>query len=502
MISNTIPYRNKSIEERKKEERNIVKETTALSLAMYISQLILGLRGFIIARFLGPNLYGLWSILTTIILAAIHLGLGTSQALVREIPLNVGKNKANENAEIQQNSFTFQIFVSLGICVVLLMLTLTSLINSLKGEIRLLGVVLIFNNTYYFLTKKLTSEKRIYSLAIYIIAYAILNTAIGIFLLFFLKINGLLLGMIISHLSLFVISLKRRHLSINLQLNRSILDRLIKIGFPIMILAMSSLFMQYIDRFLVFTLLGNTMTGYYALASYISVLFHYIPHSMSNVLFPRMMHKYGRTSEKKEIEEYFIQPITILAFGTPILLGLVFINVDIAILYLLPEYIPSLIIIKILVLSLFFSIILRVPIDILILFNKQKTVMFLQIASLVFGGILDYLAIINGYGIEGVAFATAFTYFVVSVVLMIYALHILDKAMPFIIKQLFFIYSPFFYGLFGLFIINSVLNNFPGYIYQSFLMSILYLIISIPLVISLNKYGILGKIFYALRFRG
>ncbi|MBC8185516.1 oligosaccharide flippase family protein [candidate division KSB1 bacterium] len=488
-----------NIPDRKKEEETrVIKETTALSLALYISQFTLGVRGFFIARILGPTLYGLWSVFHTAIALGAHLGLGTSQAMRREVPFNKGKNKQQDNITIFQNSFTFQLLVSLSVCVILLALSQTNLIGDLKTEFRLLGFVLILNNTFFFLTNKLNGEKKIYSYAVFSLLYSLMNTLFGISLIFCCKINGLFIGMIISHAILLSASLKKRYLYVGFQIKLKVIKELIKIGFPIMILNLSSVLMKQIDKLLVFTFLGRTMAGYYGLAAFISILVQNIPNSISNVLFPRMMQKYGRTNRKEDIENYFLQPITIIANSMPIILGMVFIFSDAVILMILPKYAPALTIIKILILSLFFTSILRVPTDILILFNKQKRVMYIQIAFLILGGLFDYIAIREGFGIEGVALATAFIFFVFSVVLIVYALSSFGKTVSSIIMQLICIYAPFFYATLILIIAKLTVRDVESVFQQSLLMSMLFLLFVIPLINNLNRYGIFKKILYVV----
>ena len=106
-------------------------------------------------------------------------------------------------------------------------------------EMRLAGVAYILNVIHLFVTRKLRSEKNIRLLSNFTIAYAILNTILGLALLFLYKINGILLGMIISNLLLLAYLVKTKNLSLHLKLDFKIIGRLIKIGFPILIIGMA-----------------------------------------------------------------------------------------------------------------------------------------------------------------------------------------------------------------------------------------------------------------------
>lgn len=58
------------------ERRAIVREATAFSLASYLFQLISVLRGFVVAWFLGPALYGVWNIFKTFLETGTRYQLG------------------------------------------------------------------------------------------------------------------------------------------------------------------------------------------------------------------------------------------------------------------------------------------------------------------------------------------------------------------------------------------------------------------------------------------
>ena len=386
----------KSKKEKHQLEKNIITETSTLAVVRYGSQFILAIRGFIIASFLGPSLYGLWNILKTIIDVAPHADLGAVKGMTREVPLNAGRNKEKDNIIIQQTAFSWQFMMSLLLAIVLFVGSFTNKVAIYRTEIQLVALVVLFTNTYYYLKDKLVSEKKIMRLSAIEISYALLNTVFGLGLLFFIEIKGLLLGMVISFIILFSISIRKKDITLAFGVRKKALKRLIKTGFPITVLVLSSILMHNIDKIVVFTLLGSVMTGYYGLAAFISLLINYIPQAMSTVLSPRMLHKYGRTNDKKQIQEYFTKPSILLANGMPILLGLIFINIPWIINLFLPQYIPSILTIQILTLSLFFSSIIKVPTEIIILFNKQSTLMYVQIGALIVGGLADIIVIKMG----------------------------------------------------------------------------------------------------------
>lgn len=490
----------KSPEQKKQAERTIVKEVTALGASRYLSEFISAIRGFVIASFLGPAFYGIWNILKVFIYSSEYFGLGTTHAMIRQIPYNAGKNKDSENAEITQSVLCWGLWLSFLAALFVFLGTFTPLLKHHLIEIRLASLAFMLNYLYYYAGSKLNAEKKIILLSKYNFAYAALNALFGLSFLFLFQIKGLLIGMIISQFILLLHLWLYKNFPSTFHINIKILARLLKIGFPIMLLAVSFVAMQKIDSVIIFILLGSTKTGYYGLAAFIAIIIHHIPISMSRVLLPKMMHKYGRTNEKEELEEYFAKPVKLLSISMPVILGLIFININLPVTYLLPKYAPSLSALKVLTLSLFFTAMIRIPANILIAFNKQKVLICIMVSALLIGALLDYGIIRLGYGIVGVAFATGFIFFMVSLIFSVYALISFHKSQHEIYLTIIKIYLPFIYSLLILLILNFTSTLINNLFITSLIQSILFIFMVTPLwVPALRKDGLFYQIISAYR---
>jgi hypothetical protein len=202
-----------------------------------------------------------------------------------------------------------------------------------------------------------------------------------------------------------------------------------------------------------------------------------------------MVCKYGETNERKAIENYFIWPMKILSYLIPILSGLIFLNIDWPIIYILPQYTPAITTFKIIIISLIFSVYTRPPKDILLTFKKQTRLLQILGLSIFMGTALDIFAIKMGFGIEGIAVATATTFFVSSIILIGYALYILQKSFRTICQTIFFLYVPFGYSLFALWLICSFVHS-NNQLLEFLTRTCSYLFLASPLMfklISLRK---------------
>lgn len=487
------------IVEEKLQEVEIMRDATILSGTLYFSQALYIVRGFVIAQVLGPSTYGVWSIFRSFFSSAPYFGLGTQQAMLREVPFSLGEGNKLKKSIIIQTSLSWNILLTSFVMLLAFIVSFTGFISEYRVEVRLAGILFVLNAIHLFMHPQFKSEQKILLLSKYILSYAVLNTVLGLALLFFFKLSGLLMGMILAQLILFTYLIINNHLSLHLFINKNILKELFRIGFPIMILWLLVFLMGNVDKFIVFIMLGKTMAGYYGLAAFVSSMVSYISYSISTVIFPRMMYIYGRTGEIKHIEKYFKKPIVVLSGLTPIILGIIYINVEAIINLFLPQYIPGITVMHILIAALFFSTIWELPTNLLIALNKQKRFMYITASVLLLSIVLDIVIIWLGFGMNGVAVVTTFIFFLASAVANSYALFSLNNNLKLILKSLSLIYLPFIYSFAGMILIIyiSVSNNV---FIDNLVKSLIYLVFSIPLIFYIEKKSnIMGKMFYSLK---
>ena len=482
-------------EEDDHKEKKVIKDATAFSGTLYFSQALYVARGFIIAQVLGPALYGVWSIFKAFFASAPYFGLGTQQAMLREVPFSAGEGNKNRKAIITQTSLSWNLLLTSMIMILAFIISFTSFAAEYAGELRLAGFLFVLNALHVFIRTKFKSEQKILMLSKFMLSYAVLNTLFGLTFLFFFRLSGLLIGMILAHISLFIYLIKNDYLSLQFFIDKKILKELLGIGFPIMILMFLFFLMGNIDKFLVFIFLGKTTAGYYGLAAFVSSMVGYISHSISTVIFPRMMYMYGKTQEIKQIEKYLNKPLVFLSAVIPIILGLIYINIEAVINLFLPQYKPGVTALHILIAALLFSTLWSLPTNMLIALKKQKKFMYMNGTILILSIIFDIAAILAGFGLNGVAVVRTFFFFLASAIANGYAYFSLKKNIHQIINNLFTIYWPFIYSFAGMFFIMAF--SFSNQvIFDNLLKSLLFLLFNIPILIYIEKKSnILSKVF-------
>lgn len=468
------------------EREAIIREATAFSLASYVFQLISVLRGFVIAWFLGPAMYGVWNIFKTFLETGNYVAAGSSQAVTRELPFNKAQGRDRQNQLISQSTIALVFWVSLPIALLALAFSFMDSAATYRTPIRIGAFAFVLNALHLYVPNQLKGEKKIFLLALYYIGYALLNAVFGLLLMLVWGISGLLLGMMAANLVLIAWLLYRQHLPFGFALRWDISRGLIAIGFPILFVAVAPKLMVSLDKIIVFWLLDSTATGFYSMAAFFSETINYIPLALATVLFPRLMYQKGKGADLSQMGYLYDKPMVLLSWLIPILLGLLILTIGVVIRYLLPEYLPAVPVLQVLLAGLFFTVIWSVPRGLLVVFDKQRIFIVAIPLLLLLGSLMNIAAIKLGYGITGVAYASVVFYFMVSTLANIYALGILQKSSRQIAITLVQIHLPFVYAMTGVLLLQHFLSN-DNELLESMLRSAVFLLFCLPMVVYADR---------------
>jgi len=221
-----------------------------------------------------------------------------------------------------------------------------------------------------------------------------------------------------------------------------------------------------------------------------------------SIIAPRMMEILGNTGNINEIRNYFIEPITVISYCMPLMIGCVFLGIDFIIHYFLPDYIPGINVSKILVLSANFLAITMMPILVCVSLNKQVNMVFLMFAVMLVNAGLVYSFITRGFGIEGSAMGTSISYFLLSFLSLWYALKQFRAHLGEYFKFFALIYTPFIYAFCLLIIIEKLIDLNLSHFWTDLLITaqklFLFLLMYSIVFIFVRKNTAFKKIFHSL----
>jgi O-antigen/teichoic acid export membrane protein len=210
-----------------------------------------------------------------------------------------------------------------------------------------------------------------------------------------------------------------------------------------------------------------------------------LPRFFNIVIFSHIQEKYGATKDVKDVKSMILKPTYFISRLMPILVGIIIFSAQPIVIILLPQFKDGLGVMKILVLGFFFIAVNQMSSSLLFTINKQRILAPLYgiMVAVCIG--LNYLFIINGFGIIGVALGTSISYFLFFVVVFAFASsHIMEwrKIVRFYMEIMAF----YIYFLINILWIDAVIN-FHDIILTSLVKIFCFLLISIPVLISVQR---------------
>ena len=184
-----------------------------------------------------------------------------------------------------------------------------------------------------------------------------------------------------------------------------------KIGFPTLIVVISGVLIQNVDRIVILKFLGSEYLGYYGITALGGATVYGLLSQAGSTMGPHIVEDFAKSGDTPSVlKKYLLKPTLIFSYIATILITCLIIIVPFLVNVFLPKYQPGLSAFYIMIPGYFFlSIILtasNILSIILISINKQRIIFYVQIITIIIEIILCYLFIKTGYDIVGVAIAS------------------------------------------------------------------------------------------------
>jgi O-antigen/teichoic acid export membrane protein len=364
------------------------------------------------AKILGPENYGIWSIMVLIVMYGGCLHLGVINGMNREVPYYKGKNDPANVVSIKNASFSAVVITTVaGSIMLLLTAEFIDVAPQVRTALRLTTLCLLIQQFYQFFLVYLKSDCRFNLVSLQQIIAAGSLFLIGVPLLMKFGLNGLIWGHILSFLiaGVLIFSLGR-FADFRLAVDTRQWIRLAKIGFPIMAVGITYSLLTTVDRWVILKFLGTTHLGYYALAGIVFSSVMLLPSVIADQVYPRMAHKYGKTQSVLALKPMLVKQIIAATAVSAAAVIVLYVSVPFLIKQFLPGYIPGIRASQIILLGLIF-----VPAafsfgGFLNVLNRQIHYLVVQVLAIFINMGLSISFVKAGYGIEGVAVSSVITY--------------------------------------------------------------------------------------------
>lgn len=484
----------------------IIKDSSRFIASSYLGNITGIITGIVTRKFLGPTFMGVWSYIQVIQYYSGLSQLGILSAAERELPYYFGKGDRARSDKIKNNAFAFTFIVS-----ILIFFGLVAYAFGVKHRVStpyfyglLTVAVLAFGGQYgLFYTVLLRAHKNFSVLSQAKVLFALTWLVLTLSLVIPFNIYGIyLVAVVVMIVNISFCYYKTRY-PLKFELDLRELKRLFVIGAPLILLSVGIISIRNIDKIFIANMLGSKELGYYSIAIMVNDYIISIPATFSIVMFPRFQESYALKDNIVDIQNFVNTPTEILSYFIAIIIGFAFFILPPMVMLILPRYIEGITALNILLFGAFFISLTHMSNQFLITLNKQIYMVPLVFFVVAIGGLLNYLFIKLGHGINGVALGTGIAYLLYYFLVLGYAmLHYADK--KFILK--------FMAGnLFPLTLITCFLLGITQFVpldsssWLSLLAStlfrvILFSILCLPMLWHIDrKTGVLKRIFKIVR---
>ncbi|MEM2144734.1 MAG: oligosaccharide flippase family protein [Candidatus Jordarchaeaceae archaeon] len=383
----------------------------------------------ITARLLGPLMMGTWNSFNLILYYSSFLQLGVFDGMTREIPYAKGIGETNKVRDYREMVFTFSLITGLfGIVAILFGSTFLreKFDPVVIFGIKVMAIVVFFYHLYGFYDYYMKAEQNFVIISRAKMLYTLSTSIFQVVGAVIYGIYGLLVGVLLANIMIVTILFLWQPISVKWPTYSSI-GVLMRSGVPMLLNGMAASIVATLDRLIILTFLGRRELGYYAVAHLAANLLDFIPATLYQVFLPRIMKRAGQKKDPATLTKFWLEPILVMSIILPLLAGFVWLLARLGLMILLPQYMPGLLALKILVFGVFFGAIPILARNFFVAMNKQYRVLVAYALTIGMSAGLNYIFIRLGMNVAGVALANCISFFVLSLITLFMALKILGQ---------------------------------------------------------------------------
>lgn len=475
---------------------NILKDASISTLGVGITTILSAIQAIVVAKILGPTTYGEFTVYRLILSYTVFCDIGVLWAMVREVSYYRGQHNFEKIVSTRNVAFSINIFSTFIICIPVLFYLLFSK-NSIQdgrddiGIILIVGAIIIAQGLFVFSRNYMVAEKRFTERTVFIVIFPLFNLIFVLLLGNKLNLQSALFAMLIAYILSLIYAFYKKLFWVNISFDRQISKRLFGMGLPIFGNGLLSILTNSLDRVMILYFLPITQLGFYGIAAMIKTMIDNVYRTIFLTIFPNLSEKYGETNNAESIKHYVWFPVIVGSYLAPFIFGGIILITPALIKIVLPQYTLGILATQIVVASSFFSFIQVGLINYFITVNKLYRTYPHRIGSLVVCAILSYAAIVNDWGIEGVALSYLLATALLSSLLVWEFYHHYKAKRLERVGRLFKLYLPFGCMCLTLYIVSLInpvnTRTSLGIVSNTFLQLCVFLLLNSPLIIWLNQ---------------
>jgi len=388
---------------------------SASTVACQFSRLAISL---IVARWAGPEEFGSWNVLNLILIYGFLVTLGVPIGMNRNVPLLMGQG---DKISAQQATNTSLWFVLFSNMITGLVISVIGITQQYHKSFICMGILFPSWWVYQFFQLLLKCNFRFNLLSLQQLAYAILLPVVVLPLVYVWRISGFVIGQAVLAILLSILISQMASFKITLSWSWRSFLHLVKVGLPLMIVALLYNLLTSVDRWVILRFLGVEALGHYTVAILCFGSLSLLPAVISQQMYPRMAFRFGQTQDPRSLLPLVIQQSVAEIIVTIPILATAYLFLPFLVNHLLAKYAPGVTPARILLLGLAFIPLADGIANFLCTVGKQMYYLAVQSVAVGVNLALDVFLVKAGLGLKGIAMGAAITYvFYVVALIMIY----------------------------------------------------------------------------------
>lgn len=400
--------------------------------ANYIQQFLGFFTSLAIRKFIAPFDFGIWTTVKMVMRYSEYSNLGVFAAISKEVPYYIGKKDYQKVNLIKDVSGTFIFWM---LCIVSTLLFTASFVVSvsepLKVGLRVASVIFFLTFIFNLYLNLLRAYNNFNALSKIIVVNSVLIFILYIPLSYFWHLEGLYVAVVLSLIG---------SLAYTWYTNREVLQFyfiapseelrkitfLLKIGIGLIAVGFVHTVFLTSEKWVIVRFLGFEYLGYYSIAILASEAITVIPKLISHISFTEMQNVYGEAGHTKafilKMQRYVSRLTLYAAYLIPIAIGFAYIWAEWLVLKVTPRYTPGITCMYIVLVASLFGGLSFFSYNLLVTLNKYLLLLPLLLLSTATIFVCSLFFIRQGWGLNGVAYATVIGYFLFFVIVSLVSL--------------------------------------------------------------------------------
>lgn len=422
-------------------------------MAATVGQVLAVVQSFLVMRFLVPSSLGVWITFSIVLSYFAFVHLGVEFGLVMRLPFYRGRGDEREEGKCEDSTFFAWTVLALLFAAGLVIYALAApgLSPRVRNAMLFLAVMAPLEQQSNFLGRWQTSSRIDFKLGSYVaVARSLMSFLLLVPLAYFFGVTGLMIGALATSALVCLIWWRSTEFRFHRHVTWPMIAEMFEVGFPVLLVSLSGLVIQTIDRLLIASRLGTTSLGYYGATGLGGGFLYAVLSQAGNAMSPHIAQEMGRSGGRAEsLEKFLVRPTILLGAAASAGIMLLLLVIPSFIRFGLPRYVPGIPAVYGFLPGFFFlSIVLtagNILLYVLIERGQKRFLLYAQGFAIAVEVCCALIFIEKGWGILGVSIASTISYAVYGCGILVLAANAVIPERGRRLRFLGAVIAPFFY---------------------------------------------------------